>query len=370
MAQTNNSDSVFLLKEDVRIFSSGPAEFRFRKGVWSFTEAVIRLEGQEERVKRFFTRVVDELTAHGEADLNRLASDLGISSEELPGYRAILDRIRDQGFLHRLEESETQRIVSFLLGGNISGFEEYIGPARPVLFVSDQAYAREAARSIASTMAFPVDFLDEQTLSALAQADLTTKTEAMEHLKAIEAHQQRLAPYACVVVCLSAPHVSLLRNLNRVLIRLEKPLVAGLLDGPFLHLLSTSAAETGCFECFEHRLLARLEDTVVYQRFVEAGRLSPCGLRELRSTVSTPILHMLVSGALAEAFLFATLGMLRLAGRVVSIYLPVLEIQVEDLLRVPYCPACGFVSAARMDEMFTSSRRIVNEMVSKIEIRK
>jgi thiazole/oxazole-forming peptide maturase SagC family component len=111
-------------------------------------------------------------------------------------------------------------------------------------------------------------------------------------------------------------------------------------------------------------MLARLEDTLVYHQFVEstAAGAQPGG------RWSSPQMHMLTAAVLSEAYLYTTLGMMRMAGRIVNTYMPLLEIQVQDLLRVPYCPACGFISKAQMDEMYTSSKRIVTEMMAKIEL--
>lgn len=162
----------------------------------------------------------------------------------------------------------------------------------------------------------------------------------------------------------ASPNVSLLRNLNRLLVGAEKPLILGLVDGPFLHALSTLATETGCFECFEQRMLARLEDTVVYHQFVQATG----GGTNSGGPWLSPQLHTLTATVISEAFLYSTLGMMRLAGRIVSVYQPLLEIQVQDLLRVPYCPACGFISKAQVNELYTSSKRIMTDMMAKIEV--
>ena len=141
-------------------------------------------------------------------------------------------------------------------------------------------------------------------------------------------------------------------------------MILGMIDGPFMTVLSTLPMESGCFECFEHRMLARLEDTLVYHQFVRgAGMGSRANGRWL-----APQLHMLLAMALSEAFLYATVGMLRLAGRILNIYLPLLEIQVQDLLRNPYCPACGFISKSQMNEMYTSSTRLIADMMAKVEI--
>jgi len=47
---------------------------------------------------------------------------------------------------------------------------------------------------------------------------------------------------------------------------------------------------------------------------------------------------------------------------------PLMEIQVQRLLRVPFCPACGFVAEAKMEEMYTSSKKIVDRVVDRITV--
>jgi thiazole/oxazole-forming peptide maturase SagC family component len=353
----------YALNEGVRVFRSGD-EIRFRKGVWNFNEAVVRLIGQPEPVTRYFGAVYEALAAGGEADAAALGRDQGASPEELAGYVELLENLKRQQFLHSADQRDVTRVVSALLGGNLSGFEQYVGTPRSVLFLADGAAARNAAKSLAAEIGLPLDFLDEATVRELALADLTTRTDAVQYMETLGRFEKLFAPYACVLGCVAAPNLSLLRNLNRVLIQAEKPLILGLIDGPFLCVLSTLATQSGCFECFEQRLLARLEDTVVYHQFVQATAGGAPG----GGPWMAPAAHMLTAAVLSEGYLYATLSMLRLAGRIINVYLPLLEIQVQDLLRVPYCPACGFLSKAEMNEMYTSTQRLVSEMLAKVEI--
>jgi len=353
---------IYALNEGVRVFRSGD-EIRFRKGVWSFNEAIVRLTGQAEPVVRFFGAFYERLIAAGQVDVDVLAVELGSTAEALASYCELLDNLKRQQFLHDGAERDVTRVVSALLGGNLSGFEQYVGTPRPVLFLADSPYARRAAQAIAAEVHLPLDFLDEETIRALAQADLTTRTDAVATMEALGRFEKIFAPYACVLGCVAAPNLTLLRNLNRLLVQAEKPLILGLIDGPFLSVLSTLATQSGCFECFEQRLLARLEDTVVYHRFVESAAQAPAPGPWL-----APAVHMLTAAVLSEGYLYSTLSMLRLAGRIINVYLPLLEIQVQDLLRVPYCPACGFISKAQMNEMYSSTKRLVDEMLTKVEI--
>jgi thiazole/oxazole-forming peptide maturase SagC family component len=360
---TQPTPRVYALKEGVRLFRSGD-EIRFRKGVWSYNEATVKLGGQAERTVRFFNAVYEALLQGQNVDVDAIAGEVSASAEELVSYCELLENLKQQQFLHDTQQKDVTQVISALLGGNLSGFEEYVGTPRPVLFFSDSSYAREAAQSLSREIGLPLDILDDETARALAQADLTTRTDAVQHMETVVRFEKVFHAYAGVLACVAAPNLSMLRNLNRLLVDAEKPLVLGLIDGPFMSVLATLATQSGCFECFEQRMLARLEDTVVYHRFAKAT----AGDAPVSGSFFAPPLHILTAAVISEGYLYSTLGMLRLAGRIVNIYLPLLEIQVEDLLRVPYCPACGFISKAQMNEMYTSSKRLVAEMLTKVEV--
>lgn len=364
MTPTTQPPGVYLLREGVRIFRTGE-EIRFRKGIWNYSEAALQLAGQDEAIVRFFEIAYSAFSLGREVDMGAIAAQVGMSPEELACCREWFDSLHHQQFLCDSDGRDAVRTTSVLLGGNLSGFEERIGDPRPVLFFTDTDYLSSTAKALSTEIALPLDFLEADRMQELVAADLTTRTDAVRHTQVLSRLKTLVLPYACVVGCIATPSVRMLRNLNRVLIDAEKPMILGLIDGPFMTVLSTLPTESGCFECFEQRMLARLEDTLVYHQFVVgAGMGSRANGRWL-----APQLHMLLATALSEAFLYATVGMLRLAGRVLNIYLPLLEIQVQDLLRVPYCPACGFISKSQMNEMYTSSTRLIADMMAKVEIK-
>jgi thiazole/oxazole-forming peptide maturase SagC family component len=286
-----------------------------------------------------------------------------MSREELIPFAELLESLRQQQFLHDTAQGSIAQAIRALLGGNLVGFEDRATPPHPALFFSDTDYARGAAKSLAGELAFPLNFLDPEVTQGLATADLTTKTDAVAYTETVAKFEKHFSPYSCVMGCMAAPNLTMLRNLNRLLIRLEKPLILGLIDGPFVSAMSSMPTDTGCFECFEQRMLARLEDTQVYHQFVQAT-----GGAAATGPWLSPQMHVLTSMVLSEGFLWSTIGLMRLAGRAVSVYLPLLEIQVQDVLRVPYCPGCGFISKAHMDELYTSSKRIIADMMGKIEV--
>jgi thiazole/oxazole-forming peptide maturase SagC family component len=354
---------VYRLADGVRVHRGGD-EIRFRRGVWSHQEATLRLSGQPAPVVAFLTAACDALANGRELDLERICHDHAVGAEQMAEYRGLMDSLTQQRFLRQASEKAAAGMVAALLGGAVTGFEGQARAPRPALFFTDSEYARNSAGALARELNFPLDVMDSHVLQELAAADLTTRTDAVDYVEAISRYEKVFHPYTCVLGCVASPNLSMLRNLNRLLIQAEKPLVLGLIDGPFITALSAIATDTGCFECFEQRMLARLEDLAAYQQFVDAnsGNGAPAG------AWAATQLHSLVSVVLSEGYLYSTVGMMRLAGRVVNVYLPLLEIQVQDLLRVPYCPACGYVARAQMNEMYTSTRRLVGEMLRRVQV--
>lgn len=363
MAQANQPSAVYTLRESVRIFRNGE-EIRLRKGIWNYSEAALQLTGQNDTVVRFFDAAYTAFAQGDCVDPNAIAARVGMTAEDLTSCIEWFESLGHQQFLSATELRDVVRTSSALLGGAPSGFEERVGTPRPVLFLADTEYTGSAAKALSSEVGLPLDFIQADSIREMVLADLTTRTDAVKYVQSLSKFKNLITPYACVVGCLAAPNLRLLRNLNRILIEVEKPLILGLMDGPFMTVLAALPAESGCFECFEQRMLARLEDTLVYHEFVRNTQTDS----KVNGRSLAPQLHMLLATAISEAFLYSTIGMMRLAGRILNIYLPLLEIQVQDLLRVPYCPACGFISKSQMSDMYTSSKRLLTDMMAKVEI--
>ncbi|MBN1243430.1 MAG: hypothetical protein JXA15_12080 [Spirochaetales bacterium] len=354
------------LADDAKVFWDGDETFRVRKGIWNYTEAVLAIGGEEEKARDFYRRCADALILERCFDPEAIGAAAGLDAEGLAAAADNFSQLARQGFLHTEDQSFLTRSLVNLLSMSFTGIDD-VKRVQPALFLSTDPTSAKVAGFLSDEMKYPLDMADEALMAELSAVDLTTRSEAMEHLKAFERLEERLKPYSAILGCFLRPPIGALRNLNRVLVKLRIPLLLGFVDGPFLTLLCTSSPETGCFECFEHRVLARLEDTAAYTSFVrkavESGRK-----KEGEGKAHASLIGFLVSSVLAEGFLASSLRINKLAGRIINVYLPTLEIQVQDLLRVPYCPACGSVAAADMDELYTSGRAVIDRMLDKIQI--
>lgn len=354
----------YALGQDSRIFYNGNDEIRIRKGIWNYTEATLNLAGENEIMKNALIQIFNDLNEGKIINVESVNSQLSLDTEQKNGIVQTMEALRNQSFLRDAEEKNVERIISCLFGNIYQSTQLPLVKPAPALIFTDSPYSRKIAQQIAADMGYSIDILDDQTYKDLSAADFTTKTDAIETLKESE-RIKIISPYSVVIGILEKPSISFLRNLNRLLIKAEKSLVLGMIDGPFITFLTINPPYTGCFECYENRIMARMENLAVYNNFALSTKSV---LSEVSSSFHNPILHALSSIAIAEGFMLSVIGLAKSSGRVVNIYLPVGEIQIQDLLRVPYCPACGHIAQSEMSEFFTSSNMIVNKLLDKINL--
>ena len=225
----------------------------------------------------------------------------------------------------------------------------------PILFVTDNHRLKEYAEMVADDLEINLTYMSEAEMKRIEEADILDKTEAMKTEADMNELERSVFPFSCVVVSLERPRLKFLRKLNRLLIKSSIPMVLTVLDGPFISISSMKGNETACYECYENRVIARNQELSSYRRFYE--QTGGMGMLT-QKTYMTPIVQMFTTFALFEAFLLVSVGKCKMAGRVLNVYLPIMEIQVQDLLRIPYCPSCGHVAKANIMKCILRPRKL------------
>jgi thiazole/oxazole-forming peptide maturase SagC family component len=363
--KANSAQRTLMLREDVQIYYNGADELRLRKGVWNFEEAILTFEGLSKDHKDTFVKMFNLLQDGRGVDSERLPDEQNLTQLEREQVAQTLDALRAKGYISSGDDADARRFLNQLLDGTAEYETNSAAGERPVLFFADTQSIKDYAVMLAKEIDMPLTVMTQDEFKAIEAMDLTTKFEAYGTRKQLESLREILEPFSCIVGCIERPHIVFLRNVNRVLVQTSQALSLSLLDGPFTTVFTIKPPETGCFECFEQRLLARMVEMPSYQQFVAQTRNLPRFDNKIRAS---PLMHSLAAQALFEGLMVSKIGKAKLAGRVLNTYVPLLEIQVQPLLRVPFCPACGFVAEARMEEMYTSSKKIIDRVLDRITI--
>jgi|SRR5215471_4319014 len=363
--KANDAQKILVLREDVQIYYNGADELRLRQGVWNFEEAILNFEGLSENHKQALVEMFNSLQEGKGVDSEHLPNEQTLTQLEREQVAQTLAALRAKDYVSEEADAGARHFLSQLLHGATEYVTDSASSERPVLFFADTQSIKDYAVMLAKQIDMPLTVMTQDEFKAIAAMDLTTKFEAYETRKELELLRGILEPFSCIVGCIERPHIIFLRNINRVLIQTSQALSLSLLDGPFTTVFTIKPPETGCFECFEQRLLARMVEMPPYQQFVAQTRNLPRFDNKIRAT---PLMHSLAAQALFEGLMVSKTGKAKLAGRVLNTYVQLMEIQVQRLLRVPFCPACGFIAEARMEEMYTSSKKIIDRVLDRITL--
>ncbi|NMA85301.1 MAG: hypothetical protein GX962_15725 [Epulopiscium sp.] len=358
----------FILAENVVIFNNRVDEVRVRRGIWNYEEAIISLDGLTNTMKEIVNGIMLTLDSGQEIDVDKILEDKRLLQYERDNIETLIIGLKEQGYIKDSEESKTTQLLYELLNGSIQGrFLENDVYLKPILFFGDSEDVKSYAVDMCNKMKLPIHVVSDEEYREIAKMDLTTRFDGYETSKDVKKLVKFIEPYSCIVGGIQKLNVSFIRNLNRALIEASKPLSMALIDGPFTTVFTIKPPETGCFECMEQRVFARMEDMQVYRRFVENTRDK---VVSAKNSYVAPLMNSIVSTALFEGLMISGVGKSKLAGRVLNTYIPIMEIQVEDILRVPFCPACGTIAKARIEEMYTSTRKMVDKIIDNIELKK
>lgn len=367
----NNNQNIITFNENVRILDDGLNEIRLRMGIWNYDDAGLDLSNESENFKMSIREIFAKMES-GNGITYEEVENYDISPVEKGNIVQLLKELKSAGVVClEYERSLTHQVTTALLGNLYfdQGFDQEEGDSenpiltqnheKKLLFFSDNDYSIKTAISLSDEMNLNIDVMDRAMIAELRSIDLTTNIDAFTTVELLNKFKEKLKPYIGIIGCLRHPSIMFLRNLNRITWELEMPVTLSFIDGPFITILSTTPPKTGCLECFELRSLSRMEDHVSYHNFVKTENKREIGKGAI------PLLNLLTNMVISEGFLMNVLGTSRFSGRVLNIYLPTLEIQVQDLLRAPFCHACGAVAKSKLEELNVSSRVMIDEIITK-----
>ncbi|WP_297276048.1 streptolysin associated protein SagC [uncultured Brachyspira sp.] len=353
------------LYDSVSIFFNSDDEIRFRKGIWNFEEASLTLNDLEDNMREVVMFIVKELLDDKLISFDDIVKKFSLNEKDSNLLNDIINSLIGNRFLEYDDKKNNMlNTVYEFIGEYFYDIpDESKVQKNKIIFITDNDRLKEYAKLASEDLYMNVDMMSSDDIKRIEKSNITDTTDAIENIETQKELLKLFDGISCVVVSVEKPRLNLLRNINRLLLEKSIPIVISILDGPFLNITTIKGKETACYECFENRVVARNESLTVYNNFVKQTMNFKI---KNKKTYITPILQSFTSIALYEAFLFAAIGKCKLAGRVINVYIPSIEIQIQDLLRVPFCPACGHISRAKYNEMYTSSKEVIEKFSSKV----
>jgi thiazole/oxazole-forming peptide maturase SagC family component len=133
----------------------------------------------------------------------------------------------------------------------------------------------------------------------------------------------------------------LAKRFNRIAHSLEIDWLHAAIDGPFIFIGPTfEAQQTACYECFETRVAINLREYGSYQKYKNAIANNQI-VRKAEFPMQGLLRNLMISHLSLEVFNFILTACNFTKNKVMSIYLPTMEINFNEFLKVANCEACG-----------------------------
>lgn len=132
-------------------------------------------------------------------------------------------------------------------------------------------------------------------------------------------------------------------RLNVIAHELSITWIHGAIDGPFLFVGPLFSMPGGpCYVCFENRVSMNLREHASYVKYKQAiaeGKL----YENSQFAMHMPLIHLLASHLSLEIINYLATGTSFTRNKVLSIYLPTMEIIFNEVLRISNCQVCGAI---------------------------
>ncbi|MGT2744377.1 streptolysin associated protein SagC [Streptococcus phocae subsp. phocae] len=353
----------YQLNSNVRIVQFNET-FCFRKGIWDFNEASLDTSQESQELKAVLSTIVSDLFKGEAVDLSVFESQL--DAADFAKLTEVIDALYYSDFLMDEDAHNLQENIMKVLLGN---FRFMIGPEKtmnpePILFISDIDFVNASALALSKELGLSLEVASDDLKDLIQETDVSSRLDALTHRQNMRLLSDKLSAYQAIVVCQQRLNITMVRHLNEVIVALKKQLLLGYVDGPFIHVCALNPPKTADFDSLERRVLARLQDHTLYQQF--ANQMLPA--TQSVSQAFLPLLNILMNLLLSEAFLVARTGSSKFEGRLLSIYLPTLEIQVQDILKMSNSQAQGALAKLKYEDQQIATREVVKALLKEDEV--
>lgn len=165
-----------------------------------------------------------------------------------------------------------------------------------------------------------------------------------------------------VIVALSQINPLFFKKFNRIATALTIPWIHAATDGPFIFIGPIfEPQQTACYECFETRVSMNLREYQAYQKYKNAIAEYKI-IKHAEFPVSRMINSILSSHLIMEVFNYLLTHCGFTKNKVLSIYLPTMEIIFNEFLKVSTCKNCGSEPSKENYQLYFDLQALLGEL--------
>ncbi len=321
------NQSILQIKKHFSIIPHSSCDVELRSGVWNPTAFMIH---DESNMNKLFDILKD---INGEHETKDIAARHQVSSATVEG---VLDYLTSLDVLEYPHSSTENAFI----GLSEQSRQETGSSLLPLLLVGDDTVCQEISRIVTragfrgsiKTMSLQNDIIKHIKSNSQWSFDYFMMQETEDKCSEWKDH--------FIVLALSQNDPILSMRINQIAHHLGISWIHGVIDGPFLFIGPTFFPNKGCcYQCFEQRVAMNLREYASYQRYKETMMQRASSVSDAEA--SYPLMHLLSSHLAMEIICYQRSKSCFTQSKVLSIYLPTMEICFNEVLRLSGCAVCG-----------------------------
>jgi thiazole/oxazole-forming peptide maturase SagC family component len=303
-----------------------------RSGVWHQTSFSLTDETESGKLAQFI-QLLDGSKTFSEV--------LYITSMNRSTGEGIIDHLRELDVIEIKPVSAFDYYTALFTPAFESSKQNIVeGFYKKVLILSHSHLGQEIKKSlIQHTQLSNIDLAPEN----LSQILSATEDEWLYNGLKFENVVQQFSDLKDSFVICAFDHVNPVfsNRFNRIAIALGIPWIHAALDGPFIFIGPTFIhPHTACYDCFETRVSMNLREYQTYQKYKNAIANHHI-VRHSTFPLQNMLLNLMISHLTLEIVNYLITNNNFTKNKVLSIYLPTMEITFNEFLKVSNCPTCG-----------------------------
>lgn len=339
------------IKKHFSVIAHDENTVELRHGVWNhYSHTLV-----DENKKGCLFKMILQLD--GKCSASEISKNLGVSRSEL---ESLLDHLQRLGVLETNASSAFQRYFDTVMPvlANPASLSE-LKIKFPVLLIGDRLLVRQIYDFLIPHIdQTQIKILDPELFEELADNNEDWLHDGLLLAKKIEKFQE-LKKYFIIYAQQNLQPVTASR-LNRIAHQLNIPWLHAAIDGPFIFIGPTIVPNRGaCYDCFETRIRMNLKETQQYQNYKNA--LSLGKVYHYENPMDPALRGLAASHTAMEALNFLLTESSFTRNKVLSIYLPTMEMLFNEILRVSGCPTCGSVIHRDDNQLYFDMKSILED---------
>lgn len=328
------NDKNIKIKPYFSVIAHTPDVVELRSGVWNHVSYTIQDDTNSGALYKFIKAL------NGSLSLSEIAKSLGMPRSEAEG---IVDHLMQLNVLETEASTAFDYYTDIYTPAFKSKEKDHEVAERTKIYVFSESMLADEIKEnlIEKTLLKNIEILDDN--SELWHI-LNNKDTSWEHNALL--FEELLINFEVlkdgfIVFALDYINPILIKKFNRIATALNLAWIHAAIDGPFIFIGPLfEPSKTACYECFETRVSMNLREYGSYQKY-KSAIIENKIIKNSEFPMQAALNSLMISHLNMEILNFALTGCSFTRNKVLSIYLPTMEITFNEFLKVSTCNNCG-----------------------------